>query len=74
LYDFYSVDDIRFWRTQKKQEVDFIIQESRAYEVKYSKKAFNPSKYRYFEKKYPNIPLDLIHLDNVLEINLKPKQ
>ena len=71
FYDFYSIDDIRFWRTQKKQEVDFIIQESRAYEVKYSKKAFNPSKYRYFETKYPDLPLNLIHLDNVLEINLK---
>ncbi len=74
FYDFYSVDDIRFWRTQKKQEVDFIIQESKAYEVKFSKKTFNPQKYSYFKKKYTDLSFNLIHFDNVLEINLKPKQ
>ncbi|MEA2104844.1 MAG: AAA family ATPase [Candidatus Cloacimonadota bacterium] len=71
FYDFYPVDDIRFWRTQKKQEVDFIIQESKAYEVKFSEKTFNPKKYSYFKKQYPDFYFDLIHLDNVLEFTLK---
>ncbi|MEA1986962.1 MAG: hypothetical protein U9N76_05690 [Candidatus Marinimicrobia bacterium] len=70
FYDLYSIDDIRFWRTQKKQEVDFIIEEKRAYEVKYSKDNYNPKKYSYFRKKYPKIPFHLIDVDNVLEIKL----
>jgi len=50
FYDFYPVEDIRFWRTQKKQEVDFIIEEKKAYEVKFSSKNYNQQKYYYFKK------------------------
>jgi len=70
FYDFYPVEDIRFWRTQKKQEVDFIIEEKKAYEVKFSSKNYNQQKYYYFKKKYPDIPLSLIDIDNVLELKL----
>lgn len=66
--DHYDSDwDIKYWRTQKKQEVDFIIQEKRAYEVKFSKNLYKPYKYRFFQNKYPNIPLELIHFENILE-------
>lgn len=66
--DSYDLDwDIRYWRTQKKQEVDFIIQEKRAYEVKFSENLYKPYKYRFFQNKYPNIPLELIHFENILE-------
>ena len=61
---------IRYWRTQKQQEVDFIISNKRAFEVKFSKTAFKPAKYNYFGTKYPNISLELIHFENVLEVNL----
>ena len=70
FYDFYPVEDIRFWRTQKKQEVDFIIEEKKAYEVKFSSKNYIQQKYYYFKKKYPDIPLSLIDIDNVLELKL----
>ena len=61
---------IKFWRTQKQQEVDFIIKNKRAFEVKFNKTAFKPAKYDYFTAKYPNISLELIHFENVLDVNL----
>lgn len=65
--DHYKQDDIKFWRTQKKQEVDFIIESKIAYEVKYSEPLFKENKYAYFREKYPKMPLYLIHAENVLE-------
>lgn len=65
--DQYDDWDIKYWRTQKKQEIDFIIQEKRAYEVKFSKDLYKSYKYRFFQNEYPKIPLELIHFDNVLE-------
>jgi len=68
--DCYDIDwDIKYWRTQKKQEVDFIIREKQAYEVKFSDNLFKPYKYIFFKNKYPNIPLKLLTYDNVLEFN-----
>lgn len=68
--DNYDIDwDIKYWRTQKKQEVDFIIQEKHAYEVKFSKDLYKSYKYRFFKNNYPHIPLELIHFDNILEFN-----
>ncbi len=68
--DYYDPDwDIRYWRTQKKQEVDFIIQGKRGYEVKFSKKLFKSYKYKFFLEKYPEIPLKLLTYDNILEFN-----
>jgi len=69
LLDKYGEDSIRFWRTQKGQEVDFIVEENKAYEVKFSESQFNPNKYGYFNEKYPKIPLSLIHYKNVLKID-----
>jgi hypothetical protein len=67
-------DRVKYWRTQNKQEVDFIVQHitgtASAYEIKYSRKQFNESKYQYFKSQYPEIPLNCVSLDNVLE--LKP--
>ncbi|MCI0494097.1 ATP-binding protein [candidate division KSB1 bacterium] len=63
-------DDIKFWRTQKQQEVDFVIENRLAYEVKFSEHLFKENKYAYFREKYPQIPLHLIHSENVLEFPL----
>jgi hypothetical protein len=68
--DHYKEDDIKFWRTQKQQEVDFVIENRLAYEVKYSEHLFKENKYAYFREKYPQIPLHLIHSENVLEFPL----
>ena len=73
LLDFHGEKNITFWRTQKKQEVDFIVSfddgRQRAYEVKYSEKLFNENKYLFFKKTYPKIPLNLIHFDNVYNLD-----
>ena len=50
LYDF---DGIKYWRTQNKNEVDFIIEaEKIAYEVKTNIEKFEEKKYSLFKKAY----------------------
>ena len=71
FYDLYDEMDIQFWLTQKKHEVDFIIERKKAYEVKFSENQFNRNKYRYFIDKYPHIDLQLIHYNNVNTIRLQ---
>lgn len=70
FYDNYDEMDIQFWLTQKKHEVDFVINKQKAYEVKFSESQFNRKKYQYFMDKYPDINLQLIHYNNINEIEL----
>ncbi|MCK4664247.1 MAG: ATP-binding protein [Bacteroidales bacterium] len=70
FYDKYDEMDIQFWRTQKMQEIDFIIDKKSAYEVKFSEENINLKKYNYFIEKYPEISLKLINFNNVNEIKL----
>lgn len=70
FYDHYDEMDIQFWLTQKKHEVDFIINKEKAFEVKFSENQFNRKKYKYFIDKYPNIDLQLIHYNNINELKL----
>lgn len=55
------LDDIHFWRTQQKNEVDFILCEKYAYEAKYNLANFIPSKYKKFMELYPNIIFNVIY-------------
>lgn len=57
LFDRNSFDSVKFWRTQNKNEVDFIIDEKAAFEVKFNRNNFYPKKYESFTKEYPQIPL-----------------
>jgi predicted AAA+ superfamily ATPase len=50
-------EDVNFWRTADKNEVDFIIDRKRAFEIKFTENAFKISKYKKFIKYYPEIPL-----------------
>ena len=52
-----GIENIKFWRTQGKKEIDFIIDDKLALEVKASKKMYRESKYRSFMDIYPDIPL-----------------
>lgn len=65
---------IKYWRTQSKQEVDFVVQRddgtAAAYEVKWQAKSFRPSKYKFFQKQYPEIPLACISRENAFEADL----
>jgi predicted AAA+ superfamily ATPase len=60
-------DDIQYWRSQNKNEVDLIIERKKAFEVKFSENLIKESKYKLFKEKYPNIPLEFITFDNVIE-------
>jgi len=54
------LDNINFWRTQNKNEVDFIINRKEAHEVKFNEKQFRETKYKNFMEKYPNIKLKVL--------------
>ena len=55
-----KLDDIKYWRTAAGDEVDFIVKEEAAFEVKYRSTGFTPNKYEAFTKEYKSIPLHLI--------------
>ncbi len=63
LRDFYEKDKLKFWRTISKNEVDFILDEQEALEVKVNPKNFKKSKYKKFFELYPEIKLSIVSLD-----------
>lgn len=64
LLESYDVDDINFWRTSGQNEVDFVTEGKRAFEVKASFLRGQKGKYKIFSKAYPNIPLSFVTLDD----------
>ena len=72
LMNQYSADNIKFWRTSNKQEVDFIVQntngKSLASEVKYSRANINKRKYNLFRITYPDIPLNYIDIESAVSL------
>ena len=64
LVEGYPIDRIKFWRTTQKNEVDFIVDDKIAYEVKINSKKFKESHYKLFLKNYPQIKISLVSLDN----------
>jgi uncharacterized protein len=64
----HKLDDVFFWRTADGNEVDFVVEtafnKGLAYEVKYSKTLYKPSKYKKFIAAYPTYPLTLITTQN----------
>jgi predicted AAA+ superfamily ATPase len=66
LFGFWK-ENIKFWRTQAQNEVDFIINESKAIEVKFNKNNIKESKYKLFQNQYPNIPLEYLVYDTCIQ-------
>lgn len=64
----YPLDEIKFRRTQSKNEIDFIINENQAYEIKFDKKWISQSKYKVFKENYKNIALEFIWFNDVMEM------
>jgi uncharacterized protein len=62
LLEHYSLDEIRFWRTNQKQEIDFVVAEKEAFEVKVNSESFKKGKYMVFLQNYPDIPLHIVSL------------
>lgn len=60
-----SIDKIKFWRTQDKQEIDFIVG-SKAFEIKAAPGKRRAGKYAGFTGKYPEIQLSFLTYENIL--------
>ena len=58
-------DKIKFWRTQDKNEVDFIV-DKKAFEVKFDKINFQEAKYKKFKEKYPEIELEVVDYESLI--------
>lgn len=62
----YWIDNIKYWRTQNKNEVDFIINDNKAYEIKFNKNLIKKSKYKLFNENYPDFNLEFIVYENFI--------
>lgn len=60
LIEKYDFEDINFWRTVQKNEVDFIVKEKLAFEVKVQPKMFKKKNYKLFFENYPDIKFSLV--------------
>ena len=70
LVDKYGADEIRFWRTTNKKEVDFVLPMTTpplAYEVKNNVHAADLSKYKTFREAYPDFQFRFFCLDPFTE-------
>lgn len=59
-------DEIKFWRTQDKNEVDFIV-DGKAFEVKFDKANFQKAKYKKFREKYSEIKLEVVDYKSLVD-------
>jgi|AntAceMinimDraft_18_1070375.scaffolds.fasta_scaffold03800_1 predicted AAA+ superfamily ATPase len=60
LVDKLNLDDIKYWRTVTGDEIDFLVKEEAAFEVKYRSSGFVRNKYNAFTEQYKRIPLRLV--------------
>lgn len=77
LAELYNDEYIRFWHLSGGQEVDFVINQAvmsgKAYEVKYSSKTINRTKYQKFTDNYKPFPLQFIcyeHTENTDAVDI----
>ncbi len=48
----YREDDIKYWRTTEQNEVDFVLKDKKALEIKFKQEEFKESKYKLFRCVY----------------------
>ncbi|MDD5434683.1 MAG: ATP-binding protein [Nitrospira sp.] len=60
LLEKYNADEIKFWRTADKHEVDFILKEEKAIEVKTQLTQFREKDYKTFMELYSAIELEVV--------------
>ena len=66
LNDKYETDEINYWRTADRNEVDFVlpqIEHPFAVEVKYNETGIKQTKYKKFVENYPDIPLRFVSME-----------
>lgn len=64
LLERYDKENIRFWRTIQKNEVDFVVNGRYAFEVKANPNQFKQSNYKIFLENYPDITISIVTLDS----------
>lgn len=62
LMEKYDTGDIKFWRTIQQNEIDFILKDKEALEVKVSPEQFKEKTYKIFLENYKDIPLSIVSL------------
>lgn len=67
LLEKYDFSEIKFWRTIQKHEVDFVVEEETAYEVKVNSEKFNKNKYKKFIETYPKIKFYIATINKIKE-------
>ncbi|MBI4802783.1 MAG: ATP-binding protein [Elusimicrobia bacterium] len=60
-----AADKVRFWRTQDKKEVDFVV-EKEAFEVKFDAAGVKRREYKIFQETYPGIKLRFLGNADIL--------
>jgi len=60
-----DIDKIKFWRTQDKKEIDFIVNKE-ALEIKFDTKGEKKEKYKQFIEQYPDIKFSFLGFNNIL--------
>lgn len=61
----YDGNDIKYRRTKSKKEIDFIVGEKTAIEVKWNLSKFSWKDYQFFTSMYPEVKLTGIGLENI---------
>ena len=67
LLEKYENDSLKFWRTVQKNEIDFIVNEKEALEVKANPEKFREKNCEVFFKNYPDIDLSIVSIDKKYE-------
>jgi len=60
-----DVNKIKFWRTQDKKEIDFVI-DKEALEIKFNTKGEKKEKYKQFIEQYPDIKFNFLGFNDIL--------
>lgn len=69
LSDKYGQENLKYWRTADRKEIDFVIENSKqAFEVKTQTKRLKPNDYKIFKENYPSFKLNFISLANIWQI------
>lgn len=63
LLERYLIDEIHFWRTTQGHEVDFVVAEKEAFEVKVDRAGFKKGSCEVFFRNYPEINFNVVSMD-----------
>ena len=64
LIEHFDPLDLHFWRLNDDLELDFIVKESLAYEVKTQPERFQKKRYQVFHEQYPEVEIKLLTMAN----------